>query len=403
MPLFRSRSSDIMPPVIQRLFVYGTLKPGHANAHLLEAIGGTWQPASVVGTLHPEGWGAGQGYPALVLDETGSDVRGVVFTSERLPQHWQELDEFEVTTTSACWRLCVWRMALRFRRTYTSPGSENCGEGRCDRPSSHQLPASPAFQAPVYLPTFTTRTEVFLSVPLPFRPSAVNSPVTTTRSGDHLACIASLRQPTEFLAREARHSALQVLALYGAATMAIHSFNLSRPGLAAILATVFSVGTCMAATAPDQCIVGESVFGCRSERDIARITAASLGNPEALREMIAVDLSSGVCQIFQEGERVYSTGSATNAERTAVRRSGDDEAYWMPATWSRPVEECRAYPVPRSIAGNSTTAAAPASDGTMSVKATRGPSFASQMSVCIFKPVMSDAEIAACKSSPDRD
>jgi gamma-glutamylcyclotransferase (GGCT)/AIG2-like uncharacterized protein YtfP len=81
--------------MIQRLFVYGTLKPGHANAHLLEAIGGTWQPASVIGTLLPVGWGADQGYPALMLDENGAEVHGVVFTSERLAQHWQALDEFE--------------------------------------------------------------------------------------------------------------------------------------------------------------------------------------------------------------------------------------------------------------------------------------------------------------------
>jgi gamma-glutamylcyclotransferase (GGCT)/AIG2-like uncharacterized protein YtfP len=81
--------------MIQRLFVYGSLKPGHANAHLLEAIGGTWLPASVLGTLHPVGWGAGQGYPALMLDENGAEVRGLVFTSEHLAQHWQALDEFE--------------------------------------------------------------------------------------------------------------------------------------------------------------------------------------------------------------------------------------------------------------------------------------------------------------------
>jgi gamma-glutamylcyclotransferase (GGCT)/AIG2-like uncharacterized protein YtfP len=81
--------------MIQRLFVYGTLKPGHANAHLLEAIGGTWQPASVIGTLQPVGWGASQGYPALMLDEKGAEVHGLVFSSERLAQHWQALDEFE--------------------------------------------------------------------------------------------------------------------------------------------------------------------------------------------------------------------------------------------------------------------------------------------------------------------
>jgi gamma-glutamylcyclotransferase (GGCT)/AIG2-like uncharacterized protein YtfP len=81
--------------MIQRLFVYGTLQPGHANAHLLEEIGGTWQAASVVGTLLPEGWATGQGYPTLTLDERGAEVKGFVFSSEQLAQHWQKLDEFE--------------------------------------------------------------------------------------------------------------------------------------------------------------------------------------------------------------------------------------------------------------------------------------------------------------------
>lgn len=81
--------------MIERLFVYGSLKPGHSNAHLLEQIGGSWQAASVVGTLRPEGWGADQGYPALTLDEGGMRVSGFVFSSEQLAQHWPRLDEFE--------------------------------------------------------------------------------------------------------------------------------------------------------------------------------------------------------------------------------------------------------------------------------------------------------------------
>lgn len=80
---------------MQRLFVYGTLAPGRSNSHLLEAIGGTWRPARVRGTLHAEGWGATLGYPALVLDEEGGEVEGSVFSSERLADHWERLDRFE--------------------------------------------------------------------------------------------------------------------------------------------------------------------------------------------------------------------------------------------------------------------------------------------------------------------
>lgn len=78
-----------------RLFVYGTLAPGRPNAHVLAAVAGTWEPATVTGTLHPEGWGAAAGYPGLVLDAGGTEVRGLLFTSEELPAHWARVDAFE--------------------------------------------------------------------------------------------------------------------------------------------------------------------------------------------------------------------------------------------------------------------------------------------------------------------
>jgi len=170
--------------------------------------------------------------------------------------------------------------------------------------------------------------------------------------------------------------------------------NVSYLGM--ILATMFCAGNGMAATGPDHCIVGESVFGCRSERDIAQATMYR-GDPDALRQIIAADLSSGVCQSFKEGERVFAIGGASQ-ERTAVRRSGDETTYWMPASWSRPVEECAAHPAPRSIA----TSPGPTSTAAAEQPASRiaGPSVASQSagSGCDIKPVMTDSEIAACRN-----
>ena len=78
-----------------RLFVYGTLAPGRPNAHVLADVPGEWEPATVVGTLHPEGWGAAAGYPGIVLDERGGEVEGLLFSSEKLAEHWDRLDEFE--------------------------------------------------------------------------------------------------------------------------------------------------------------------------------------------------------------------------------------------------------------------------------------------------------------------
>ena len=81
--------------MVERLFVYGTLMPGRPNEHLLRDIGGAWDAATVNGTLHPEGWGATVGYPAVIPDEQGGEVAGFLFSSENLSDHWAALDEFE--------------------------------------------------------------------------------------------------------------------------------------------------------------------------------------------------------------------------------------------------------------------------------------------------------------------
>lgn len=84
-----------MEKEMERLFVYGTLAPGKPNAHVMADIPGEWEPATVRGRLHPEGWGATLGYPAIVLDPNESEVRGLVFSSPELGDHWDRLDEFE--------------------------------------------------------------------------------------------------------------------------------------------------------------------------------------------------------------------------------------------------------------------------------------------------------------------
>ena len=78
-----------------RLFVYGTLAPGRPNEHMLADVPGTWESATVRGTLFPEGWGADVGYPGIVLSEEGDEVQGLVFSSADLSDHWERLDEFE--------------------------------------------------------------------------------------------------------------------------------------------------------------------------------------------------------------------------------------------------------------------------------------------------------------------
>lgn len=84
---------------MQYLFVYGTLAPNQPNAHILAPINGTWQPAHIFGKLFPDGIGATSGYPAVIPDTNHENqdeiVKGLVFSSDELNEHWQRIDEFE--------------------------------------------------------------------------------------------------------------------------------------------------------------------------------------------------------------------------------------------------------------------------------------------------------------------
>ena len=56
---------------------------------------GSWSQAVVRGWLLRAGWGAGIGYPGLVLDAEGDEVPGFVLASHGLDSEWQRLDAFE--------------------------------------------------------------------------------------------------------------------------------------------------------------------------------------------------------------------------------------------------------------------------------------------------------------------
>ncbi len=58
-------------------------------------LGETGSPDGSEGGCDTAGWGAEMGYPAIVLDERADPVLGHIFVSEKLADHWRELDEFE--------------------------------------------------------------------------------------------------------------------------------------------------------------------------------------------------------------------------------------------------------------------------------------------------------------------
>ena len=80
---------------MNRLFVYGTLCPNRENAHILGGIGGDWQQAFVHGTVHILDWGPDKGLPAIVLNQKDTLVAGYLFSTEKLQENWQMLDDFE--------------------------------------------------------------------------------------------------------------------------------------------------------------------------------------------------------------------------------------------------------------------------------------------------------------------
>ncbi len=81
---------------MQHLFVYGTLRPGYSNEHIMNTIGGEWHEATIKGRYVKEGWGFDKyGLPALVVDSEGQEISGFVFSSENLEKHWTFLDDFE--------------------------------------------------------------------------------------------------------------------------------------------------------------------------------------------------------------------------------------------------------------------------------------------------------------------
>ncbi len=175
-------------------------------------------------------------------------------------------------------------------------------------------------------------------------------------------------------------------------------FKVSRACIA-LSTALFCAVSADAAPAADRCIVGEAVFGCRTEAEVAHITLYR-GDAQALHQIIVDDLASGVCMTFQPGEPVYTTSITHDGGRSAVHRAGDAQSYWMPASWSRPSKECSAYSTSRSLReklGLAATSQAVAPEPDTEQTLSRPTALRSAAPECAIKPVMSNAEIALCR------
>lgn len=78
-----------------RLAVYGSLRPGGSNHHVVADLDGWWTSGTVRGELLDHGWGSYRGYLGIVLDPDGPEVPVEVLESQALVNNWQRLDDFE--------------------------------------------------------------------------------------------------------------------------------------------------------------------------------------------------------------------------------------------------------------------------------------------------------------------
>ena len=179
---------------------------------------------------------------------------------------------------------------------------------------------------------------------------------------------------------------------------------LERPRLVAItlLAGVVSGGNVFAAESAaahaEHCIVGQSVFGCRSERDLEQIIAYH-DDVAALREALAMNIASGNCSPFGDGERVIFLQRSGGSDLTAVRRPDESDAFWIAGSWSRPASDCG------DSASRSIYAKLGLPEPTESRPARPAGTAAAELAAalpgkplaCVYKPVMTDAEISRCR------
>ncbi len=85
---------------MDKLFVYGTLKPGCSNHNILKNIGGDCIKATLFGFELDNDWEKQTGYPGLIKSDAKSKVEGFLFVSENLNKNWDVLDSFETEAYS---------------------------------------------------------------------------------------------------------------------------------------------------------------------------------------------------------------------------------------------------------------------------------------------------------------
>jgi len=77
------------------LAFYGTIRPGEPNHWLVKDIPGEWVEGIVRGFVFEVTWSGYDGYPGLVLDNSGNRVPVSVLMSDEWTAHFARIDQFE--------------------------------------------------------------------------------------------------------------------------------------------------------------------------------------------------------------------------------------------------------------------------------------------------------------------
>ena len=172
------------------------------------------------------------------------------------------------------------------------------------------------------------------------------------------------------------------------------------PALGGLL--VLAASTCVAA--PNYCISGEFVLGCITEKQFDDI-AAYRNNETGFRDAIMLNIKAGTCSVFKDGELVSLVNHSK--DHLAVRRPDGGDVYWTFPGWTKPIADCKAPPQPVETARatparapsarKATTEAPPAPKGESSAEAPPAPK--AESSACVFKPVMTDEDLAVCRKA----
>lgn len=77
------------------LFIYGTLKPGEANEHILQPVEEKFVKATLKGYTFDTEWEKSFGYPGITKGNVKDKINSYLFSSDNLSKYWDDLDAFE--------------------------------------------------------------------------------------------------------------------------------------------------------------------------------------------------------------------------------------------------------------------------------------------------------------------